>query len=101
MLNERQGEPLTHDWKVPGSEELKGHLGHVGNVLGDERRIIIGARARGPGNENHEWAQGETVLPIARTCRPRALAFGYYRPRSAGRGRSARGELEDHRMSRS
>jgi hypothetical protein len=43
MLDERQGEPLTHDGKVPGSEELKGHLGHVGNVLGDERRIVIGA----------------------------------------------------------
>jgi len=43
MLNERQGDRLTHDWKVPGSEEPKGHVGHVGNVLGDERRIVIGA----------------------------------------------------------
>ena len=48
MLNEWQGEPFTHDWKVPGPEELKGNVGHMGNVLGDERWVAIGPEREGP-----------------------------------------------------
>jgi hypothetical protein len=62
MLNEWQGEPLSHDWQVPGSEELKANLRHIRNVLRDTRWVVIGARTVRPCNENHEWAQDQTVL---------------------------------------
>ena len=54
MLDQRQREPFAEDRQMAGAKDLERHVGHGVDIALDQERIVIGAGAVRPGDEDHE-----------------------------------------------
>src|SRR5260221_14322926 len=54
MLQQRQGEPFAQHWQVAAAEDLQGYVFHGVDIALDQDGIVVGARAVGAGDQDHQ-----------------------------------------------